>query len=135
MNDEPTISFALPPCPVCSTVLALERPIWRLARHHFRVTREKKYALLGCVHAGDIGGLEIRDMQGCEVIEEQWRRFCELAFEEKTANWTAEARRRFREILDDKPRIAGLTELIDFTAATADQPKHEERKTNASNEG
>lgn len=112
--SEPT--WRLPACPVCSSIVTVERPIWRLARHHSRHEGRKFYTFTGCKHAGEIStpGHHYDDPELIACVEDAWERRVAQLFEAKVKGWSAKAIDDFRRNLNDQHSIPGTTEEFKF---------------------
>lgn len=128
MNASPT--FTLPPCPLCSSVIVLERPYWRFC-HNTSATRSSPcYIFTGCLHANKVGKLKVRgDPEEWALVEEDWERQAAAMLAERIAHWSEPAKAGFLRALADRPFMPGAVEQLDLTEpaqVTAAGPDDEE---------
>ncbi len=100
-------SFRLPPCPVCSNLLVLDRPIWRFAHNTSRKLGTNAYIFSGCKHSAEVGSPDkIRsDPDEWALIEDAWAARAEQLFAAKTEGWKPEQADNFRRALSDKIQL------------------------------
>lgn len=105
MSERP--AFILPPCPVCSSILTTERPIWRYARHTSAARKVSCFIWTGCVHAAQVASYAafVSDPVDWERIQQAWADLAAKLFTERTASWTDAARDRFRRAISDRPEL------------------------------
>lgn len=110
-------SFQLPPCPVCSSLVALVRPFWKLARSTTAARKRSCYMWMGCAHAlGVVDGAKIRDdPDDWGFCEDAWTEEARQLFAARTEGWTPHAVSGFRRALDDRAFLPGATEAIKFS--------------------
>ena len=115
--DAPT--FQLPACPACSSILALERPMWKLARRTTAARRVQCWGLVGCSHAAEVSkpGTIYDDLELVELVESAWAARVVDLFAAKTARWPAHAAEAFGRALADRPGFKGLTIPLCFPPA------------------
>ena len=103
MNATP--SFYLPACPMCSSLITLERPFWKSARLTTHRTGNPTYMFSGCKHAVDATNRpKLRDDPAeWSDVESEWATRAIKLFEDRTERWSTEAKAAFRHALDDRP--------------------------------
>lgn len=107
--------FYLPPCPVCSNILVVIRPIWRFAHNTARKRGVRCHILTGCRHAHEVSpGLTIHEEGDDSIgfVEDAWKRRAEELFAEMTAAWTPEQRDAYRRSIEDRHFIPGAVEAL-----------------------
>ena len=123
-------SFSLPPCPACSSTLAVYRPIWRLCRHTTKKTGRPTFALVGCRHVAEVCPQnKFRDDPAVwAVIEDAWNETANRLFAEKTAAWPVREVERFRRVLDADTALPGTIKELILTPAEPVHEQHQQTK-------
>lgn len=116
-GDTPTAT--LPPCPVCSTDIALERPGWQFARNSSRATNRNCYFWTGCRHAKEtIDPLKLRsDPDDWNACEDLWATRAAALFDAVTERWTEPQRERFRRTLNNRFFLPGAIDELPLAPA------------------
>ncbi len=123
MNAAP--SFTLPACPICSSILLVERPFWRSARMVTHATGKPHFVLTGCEHAMPPGRppMIYGDPEEWAFAEENWATVAAALLADRVASWEPAAVERFcREIGDAVPKLSPPE------APAKQKPKTENRK-------
>jgi hypothetical protein len=123
-------SFSLPPCPACSSTLAIYRPVWRLCRHTTKKTGKPTYTLVGCEHSALVSApVKFRDEpEVWALVEDAWAEACRHMFELKTARWPQREVERFRRVLDADTALPGTIKELNLTPADPAHEQHEQTK-------
>lgn len=102
-------TFMLTPCPMCSSLLTLERPFWREATHSTATRKKACFILMGCNHAvPPEKSAKIRDdPDEWALVEEDWNREAAALLAARTEGWQPFAVERFcRELGMPMPEIS-----------------------------
>lgn len=127
-----TPTFTLAACPMCSSIMTLERPFWRSAKNTSAARGRPCYILVGCAHAVPPGKAEkIRDNEEeIALVEENWTLEAAALLEARIEGWSPAAQDRFRrELLCETSHLPGATSPLNLTPeppAQRNEPTKEE---------
>ena len=103
-------TFLLPPCPACSSIHALVRPVW----HYDKMTSKKRgrdtYSLTGCRHAEACDRSKFHDdPEEWKIVEAAWADACGNLCDVKTRDWPEDRRREFERKLEERMELPNVT--------------------------
>ena len=101
-------SYHLSACPMCSSLTAITRPVWRLARHCTASRGHNCYMLVGCQHVAEVADLRrvIDDAEEWERAESAWAKRADQLLTARIGKWSAHAQDGFRRALADQLAVA-----------------------------
>ncbi len=108
-------SFSLPPCPLCSSRLMLERPAWHYASNTSARRKVKCYFFTGCKHAAEVSPPATLHDGGFAELEARWAAKAQQLFTQQTAQWKDHEREVWRAKLADSAFLPGTTATLNFT--------------------
>lgn len=125
-------TFTLPACPMCSSLVTLERPYWRSAKNTSAARGHPCYILVGCAHAVPEEQKEkIRDKEDeIALVEENWALESAALLEARIEGWSVVAQERFRrEMRSETAALPGVSSPLNLTPeppAQRNEPTKEE---------
>lgn len=110
-------AFQLPACPVCSSLVRLDRPFWKLAKNSSIHRRCNCWTFVGCEHSAEVAptGKVYDDLEIIELVEGAWVERCAELFAARVAGWPTTQVEKFKKVLEDRAFVPGQTLPLNFT--------------------
>jgi len=120
MSSDFAPTFQLAACPACSSLVAIDRPFWRLARNTSAARHARVWSVSGCEHAVEVFGLGklYDDQEIATLAEEAWTARVDQLFAVKVERWPELAVDKFKRELAGRNHLRGMTERLEFGSSS-----------------